>query len=1141
MTIEQKTKKTIEQSADPVVLKQQMFKGIVETFPEYRELAKHTEIDPVGFVFQHSVADGLELAKKLNLTPDEIKKRTIQNPFFVLSHKKLIERTEVLMYLSQVQPDVHFKNNILQTTTLRGDEEKRVFFESHLEKRRNDMDEFPDEVIESIGNYYAEFLPYRVDQLGKSQEQFNQEKGYTAPKFHLEESLESGKKILFEKYMEALSKEIELRNGSEPLEATLVTLGIPSSEIVFVKKSLENYIEGKENKGKFPTLTINHGAGKINMNLEATRKPVAKIKEKVITNNIIKDAEQYNHGQTQYYSKSLLKITYDEQLNEYIPNYFNRDTKSISREQIDQYCFECREFFQQLDYFIKKLKEKGKIPDNWVTGQYPNYHSFLSDLLQMRLYRDFSDAPEIEPLREELEQRSGLIRRNDSALHLINLSLDDQLQILPDDLSPDLKIFLEKAIISQTFNYGRNEGVAKFLRLALDGKKNLSISYEDLHALFDEYKDSILSRKHRKKGDYAYSSDIPMKEAYYELDCLKNPTLENLINYFEPKTGQEAYDDAEKNRITIRTIIEKSQALFDQIKFAMKNKAQWLLESFSMPAKPDGDLKLLAARLMRACYPEQWNEYRERKEMNTYKIGNNPDMDSAVGMTENKFETSMDGGNVGAKKNSTESKESASVFEAIFDKSIKAMLVTNIVGYDNDAKIWKRTYVPVDGDMLQNRKLEKVSAKLKNPINETVSVIPSPLGVQGVSSNKNLIETDSLGIHTAVGDDSLKSWSYDIPVGNVSIDQVSESTYTRFLDRFIDEGGTKYLEKMQGLPTECMMFLDKIKDLSPRDRVEKIQKFITEHSFYDSYDNQMRDQMNDADIAVRLELMQERLSQLREELGDEVPEKMFFAGVCADFSIVGEMMLKESGIAAGIAEGYHISGTKINNGNNAHALNVIFWPDETGKTIIAEVEMTPPAITAAQQMAYSEQGLQPEMIQDSINEAEKREKEHQEELKERSDELLKQAEEIISQSEKQEISINRAELRAHIVDYISSICTLEDIYVYKRVLESYRFTPIQNADIKNLDQQVQGIGFMQAEYKRWSKDYQNRTDGLERISNSGKNLLGEIDRLFIKSSMAGTKDQFVSVFQNIPNYLHTKLSSEQKKLWKLLETYVKMK
>ena len=876
---------------------------------------------------------------------------------------------------------------------------------------------------------------------------------------------------------------------------------MPQSEVDAILSRTILARELKKRQDSLPILSIRDGNGnKMNFNMEASRKPVEKIKEKIITQEIIKSSEKLLSNKYKNKDASY-KIIFDEILKQHVVSLGHNE---LSREQTQEVIFREQESVQQMEDLFSKYN---------FTFDHTNFEEALDE---------FKDNN--EDFRTELAAIDAGDRET-----ITSLDLADTLKMFERIKNTELKKFIEYYVISERIHRSALNGIAEYLANIVEGKQQSLLSEQQIGELFLELENSL---------ENTLRNTPELKTPLQQLDVLKVPTIENFSNYFKPKGHSEMNADEKKKQTIMRNVIEQSKQLFDSIKLSMKNKAQWLLQSFSLPAKPDSNILKLTDRLIAACYPEEWQKYQDKqKEQIQSNKSFSFESEDPRGMTHNQFESMMAGGNVGAKKNGLESSESIKGFEATFDTPVNAMLITNIVAYDTSANRWKRTHVPVDGDMVQHRTYKKVTATLKNPIPSSVSVIPAPLATKEFSTNKSNIEKDSLGIHTAIGDGALSTWSYEIPVGSVAMDNVSDQTYTRFLDRLIDEGGSKYIEKIPGLPVECQMFLSGIQSLPPRDRVQQIQKFITSHSFYDAYDNQMRDEMNRAGITERLGLMQERLAQLRGEIGNEIPDTMLFAGVCADFAIVGEMMLKESGIAAGIAEGYRISGTTINS-DNAHGKNIVLWPDETGKTIMAEVEMTPSALTESQRAAFAQQGLEPEPLQKAITEAENREKEHEQELKEKSDEILKQIDDLIAHSAEQGKRLNKVELRGHITDYISSMCSLEDIYVYKRILESYRFTPINTVDVNDLDQKIKGTEFMQAEYKRWKGDYEHREDGLERISNSGKNLIGEIDRLYIKSAMANTQDQFVSLFKNIPNYLHNELPDSHKKLWKLLEVYV---
>jgi hypothetical protein len=361
---------------------------------------------------------------------------------------------------------------------------------------------------------------------------------------------------------------------------------------------------------------------------------------------------------------------------------------------------------------------------------------------------------------------------------------------------------------------------------------------------------------------------------------------------------------------------------------------------------------------------------------------------------------------------------------------------------------------------------------------------------------------------------------------------VTDHEYTRFLDRLVNEGGSAYLEKIPGLPVECEMFLDSIVRLPPRDRVVAIQEFVTSHSFYDAYDNPLRDQMNKASVSDRIAIMQERLGQLREQLGDEIPDQTIFAGVCADVTVIGEMMLRASGIAAGAAEGYRVSGTSLNN-DNAHGLNIVVWPDQSGKNILCEVDMTPSAVTEKQQAEFARMGIIPVSVKKTIEESEKIDEEYVKELRGRLNEITKNMD-ALAQGDID--TIDRKKFQESLTDYINATCNLSDVFVFKRMIETYRYSTVHT--IENEPQKkAEAIGFMQYEYKRWNKEYDAQEKPLERLSNPGKNLIGIFNQLQAQSKLDKEQQKFKSMIASVPEYLQTSLSLEHMKLWELLGKY----
>lgn len=131
------------------------------------------------------------------------------------------------------------------------------------------------------------------------------------------------------------------------------------------------------------------------------------------------------------------------------------------------------------------------------------------------------------------------------------------------------------------------------------------------------------------------------------------------------------------------------------------------------------------------------------------------------------------------------------------------------------------------------------------------------------------------------------------------------------------------------LPIECRAFIKSIDGLSPRERIEKIEAFVREKSYYDFDNKEVVASKKGVSNTERIAIMRARLSQIMRE----DPEKAkllsgkIFSGVCADFSVLTAAMMQASGFVGGIMFGMRTSGTTATT-NSAHTLNWVAWPSE---------------------------------------------------------------------------------------------------------------------------------------------------------------------------------------------------------------------
>lgn len=1118
---------------DPITARNKMFDKLLERLPEIRNISKdNAAINPISFIFRNSIQDGLEFARKAGLTPQEIYNSTFHDRLFNLAHQEVAKQAFVStadsILIATGNGDVYEKlrlnpNNVFEDFSEKAD--LSVLGKGYLEEYslpwQDKEIEKNSDLYKTIEDHYREFLPYRANELKESIEEAK-EKAESKRREELRkkgikekpsaeqvrtEHIKKAENILLSKYLEVLDDKIfSLGETSDPTEVQArldveCDLDVASQDAV--AGALLVYHEGKKSEEALPTFFMKQGGQMFTWDLERARKPVAKIIENISAKKLRGDLEslcnEKGSGATEKNLESF-RIIFDEVLGQHIATIepFHRPSMHESAEEV--------------------LLLRQMVPI-WSEAIEPmDIEALPIEQLIEKVQNVIYDAPYSRRLGELNAAQHAL-----GSKFWAHAYLQDFIDSF-GDVPAKTKQYIEVDNIHHRIEFNKLEGVAKYLADALEKKNNSALTENQIGDLFKFLENQT------KKGPLFFAKSVEADDFHTGmtiLDALKDPTLENLNEIFAPKVEDELERGKRNEKAHLRDMFKRSKQAFSFVKQMMQDKGRELLRT--MGAVPDQSPDRLAEQLVKACFPAEYQAYQDRKKSDrgfgNFFGGAGDDF----GLMKNRFESLMSGGNVGA-----ESKEGAPKMSVTLDKPYRGMMVTNVIAHDAQAGNWKRIHIPVDGDMKGNRKYEHVVAKKSNA-SKNAEVVPTPFGAENIFTNRGTVEKDSLGIVLSPSSgEKLESWSYDLPTGHLAMESVSDRDYTRFLDRLVSEGGSAYLEKIPGLPVECQMFLDSITKLAPRDRVIQIQKFVTSHLFYDAYDNPLREDMNRANVSDRIALMQERMGQIREELGDEVPDGMIFAGVCADATVIGEMMLRASGIAAGAAEGYNVSGNSFNS-DHAHGLNVVVWPDSNGKNVLCEVDMTPSAITAAQREAFALAGINPVSVEKTIQESEQMDEQRIKEIRERLDDVIKNLDTMSGDNLE---AVDIKQFQENLTDYINATCNLSDVYVFKRMIETYRYTPVRTIE-NDAQKKVESIGFMQNEYKRWTNDYQTREAPMERLNNAGKNLIGEFKRIRAQAKLDNESDQFNAMIASVPEYLQTSLSAEHKKLWQLLGTYAK--
>jgi hypothetical protein len=140
------------------------------------------------------------------------------------------------------------------------------------------------------------------------------------------------------------------------------------------------------------------------------------------------------------------------------------------------------------------------------------------------------------------------------------------------------------------------------------------------------------------------------------------------------------------------------------------------------------------------------------------------------------------------------------------------------------------------------------------------------------------------------------------------------------------------------LPASAQYYLQQIASLPPLTRAVLIRDWLAERGHYERDYAAFKELRSQMPLAEKIRFMSLRAAMLKRE-NSEIGQKEF-SGVCADYALLALAMYRGSGILATVAKGYLVSGTEIDT-KNAHALNVIYFPDANGSPRKLLLDATP--------------------------------------------------------------------------------------------------------------------------------------------------------------------------------------------------------
>lgn len=180
----------------------------------------------------------------------------------------------------------------------------------------------------------------------------------------------------------------------------------------------------------------------------------------------------------------------------------------------------------------------------------------------------------------------------------------------------------------------------------------------------------------------------------------------------------------------------------------------------------------------------------------------------------------------------------------------------------------------------------------------------------------------------------------------------SSEEYEKFKKRNSRENGDGLTEKVSRLPDDLRLFLDSLRSRPPKEQLLAVETFVRRYGYYDFDNAEVLKEKRGKSLDEIISVMELRLLEIKRKKPEmaELLKNKKYAGVCADFALLGTAMLRELGIPSGVVAGFRlIPGEKSVTTKSAHGVSFALWPSADGGTEVIEMDGTPGGVTAEEE------------------------------------------------------------------------------------------------------------------------------------------------------------------------------------------------
>jgi hypothetical protein len=270
---------------------------------------------------------------------------------------------------------------------------------------------------------------------------------------------------------------------------------------------------------------------------------------------------------------------------------------------------------------------------------------------------------------------------------------------------------------------------------------------------------------------------------------------------------------------------------------------------------------------------------------------------------------------------------------------------------------------------------------------------------------------------------------------------IKSNEYDNYKNKFLQNNGKEIVSPIVELPDEIELFIEKIKDKDPRERVESIESFVRSICHYDMKNKEVTSLKNGKSFEELLSIMEDRMYELKEvDSGKSLSGKKY-AGVCADFAVLTTAILRKAGFMSGVLTGFNLSDSESSYVKNAHATSFVVWPNRRGENCIFSVDGTPSGIEGISTMSIEEKKSLRESLMG--------------EIKKEGEEKLEEIKKILDSYDEESIEkLTNGQLEEALNNILDYGVNKESLRTITSVFNAYWYSPIKKLDLDQIESKI---------------------------------------------------------------------------------------